>query len=108
VGYAASNNGLLFRTVASSSDITTGEAYFAVDSPSDITTTELTSAFSGYNAAVKNKKLDEINTEYHPQFLALKEAYAAALGNTDSTVITTRQTEIQTEYITLKTALLAA
>jgi len=108
-GYAASNNGLSFRTVNSESDITTGEVYFNVDSPSDVTATELAAAFSGYVAAVKNQKLDVLNAEYHPQFLALKEAYAAAaLGNTDSTVITTRQTEIQTEYTTLKTALLAA
>jgi len=53
--------------------------------------------------------LDELNATYHPQFLVLKEAYAAAvLGNTDSTVVSNRQTEIQTEYTTLKTALLAA
>jgi len=105
MGYSYSNNGLSFRSWDDSSTIESDEVYF----DHEPTVAELTAAFSGYAEAEKNKKLDTLNSEYHPQFLTLKEAYAAAaLGNTDSTVITTRQTEIQTEYTTLKTALLAA
>jgi len=109
MGFAASNNGLTFRAVASESDITTGEVYFNVDSPSEITTTELAAAFSGYAAAVKNQKLDAVNVSYNKKFLKLKEDMGAI--NAYYSDETTREAAIatlRTNYQTLKSELLAA
>jgi len=102
MGFAAYNNGLSFHAVASESDITTGEVYFSVDYPSDITETELSSAFSGYTAALKLKKISELNADYQEQLDTLVKNYGQAVIS-DGTTEETKKSAIGT----LKTTLLA-
>jgi hypothetical protein len=48
----------------------------------------------------KNQKIDALDAEYEPQFIALTQAYATALTAGDTTTATARQAE----YTTLKAA----
>ena len=63
------------------------------------TETELAAAFIGYADAIKQHKLDDLDTEYQPQFEALALAYITAVLANDTTTASARQSD----YLTLKT-----
>jgi hypothetical protein len=105
--FAFSNNGLNFRAVDKNYVAQTGEVLFDVMDASDVTAAQLTSAFSGYAAAISaqntQQQIDTINNSYVPQFQALQKAYMATqmLGNTSAaTTIQTAYQSLMTEYNT--------
>jgi len=101
-GYAASNNGLSFRSVNSESDITTGEVYFNVDSPNDVTATELSAAFSGYAAAIKATKIIYLNAWLETSKSTVRNSISDLnLADGTSATMDSKLSSLQTKYNTL-------
>jgi len=104
MGYCYYNNGKSMKSVDSDYTTQTGEVYFE----NEATESELTSAFSGYAAAVLSDKKKALDDEYEEYYINLDKAYAAAnqCGNTtQATAIAAKRVELIAAHLAAKEAI---
>jgi hypothetical protein len=96
--FCYNNNGFGFRAVDSDYVAQTGEVLFNVMDSTDVTESQLLAAFSGRVTAIKQQKLDEVNTKYDTILNDLGIKYSLAAGS-DGTTVTAKQTVIQNQIL---------
>ncbi len=110
--FAASNNGLSIRAVASDYVAQSGEVLFNMSNMNEITTDMLKNAFSGYATMVKANEITALNSTYTEKYNAMSLQFAKAFLSDGDTVTTTQATlatkykALMAEYSTKKAAIL--